>query len=242
MENKVYGPKKTGIYKLTCNINNKIYIGKSVNIYNRLAAHKSAKEVGYLYNAIIKHGWDSFGIEILEVFETFDKTKDNDMLLQRESYYIKLFKSTDRNIGYNRCEYSNDCTGIKASDETIKKLKSKVCSEEHKRKISKSNSGKIRSKETKEKISKSRFGMIFSEETKRKMRTRRHTEEAKDRMRVARLGSSQTEETREKIRASAIGKPKSEETKKKMRKPKSDQHRQNIRLGWIKRKQNKCEE
>ena len=36
MENKVYGPKKTGIYKLTCNINNKIYIGKSVNIYNML--------------------------------------------------------------------------------------------------------------------------------------------------------------------------------------------------------------
>jgi hypothetical protein len=51
----------------------------------------------------------------------------------------------------------------------------------------------------------------------------------------------QTEETKEKIRASAVGKLKSEKTKQKMRKPKSEQHRENIRLGWIKRKQHKCE-
>jgi len=241
MQERGHYPKKAGIYKLICNINNKIYIGKSINIYNRLATHKSAKDVGYLYNAIRKYGWDSFEVEILEVFESFDKNKDNDILLQRESYYIKLFKSTDRNIGYNRCGYSNDSTGIKSSDETIKKLKSKTCSAEHKRKISISNSGKIRSEETREKISKSRIGMKFSEKTKEKMRMRRHTDETKEKIRTARLGSVQTEETKEKIRASAVGKLKSEKTKQKMRKPKSEQHRENIRLSWIKRKQHKCE-
>ena len=34
-------PKEAGIYKLTCSDNGKIYIGKAVNLYNRINAHKN---------------------------------------------------------------------------------------------------------------------------------------------------------------------------------------------------------
>lgn len=82
-------PKKAGIYKLTC-VNGKVYIGKSVNIFNRLRQHKNPKVKYHLQNAILKYGWDSFTVEILEVYDKFDKEKDNKFLLERESFYIEL--------------------------------------------------------------------------------------------------------------------------------------------------------
>jgi len=89
-------PTNAGIYKLTCSVNGKIYIGKAVNISSRMANHKynGRKSIGrcFFENALIKYGWDSFNIEILEIFEDFDKNNDNHKLsiFQKEAEYIKL--------------------------------------------------------------------------------------------------------------------------------------------------------
>ena len=62
----------TGIYKITNLINNKIYIGQSVDIKKRWATHKrqafiKGKEYDkYLYRAIRKYGIDNFSFEIIE--------------------------------------------------------------------------------------------------------------------------------------------------------------------------------
>ena len=70
MQSKTEWPKSAGIYKITCVSNGKIYIGKSINIDQRIKSHKySEKNSGYhgrFQNAIKKYGWDS---EIL-VLET----------------------------------------------------------------------------------------------------------------------------------------------------------------------------
>ena len=98
MGNPSIYPNKVGIYKLTCDNNGKIYIGKSVNIKQRLNNHKhswkSSKKRWYLQNAIIKHGGESFNVEILEIVENFNKLKDNDILLEREEYYINVYDTT----------------------------------------------------------------------------------------------------------------------------------------------------
>jgi group I intron endonuclease len=196
MENHLEDLNKAGIYKLTCINNGKVYIGKAFNIRKRLYQHKNSKVGHYLKNAIKKHGWESFDLEILESFRDFDKLKDNDFLLEREAYFIELFNSTNVDRGYNLCKYSNDGTGKKHSEETKEKMRQcklgKPLSEEHKAKMR-----KPKSKETKAKMSMSQKGRLRSEETKEKMRKSQlgntsnlgnpHTEESKEKMRQARI-------------------------------------------------------
>lgn len=190
--------KEAGIYKLTCSITDKVYIGKSVNIKNRLYAHKhchkKSRGESYLRNAIMKYGWESFSIEILETVENFDKLKDNDKLLERESYYIELFDSTDGDKGYNLCKFSNDRTGIPLTEET-------------KRKMSLSRTGQKRSDETKIKMSLSSKGKAKSDAHKESLRQ-------------SNLGKKLSDETKDKIRESILGRKHSEESKERMRKPK----------------------
>lgn len=182
-----------GIYKLTCHKNNKVYIGKSINIRNRLKQHRSSKNVSLLQRAILKHGWDSFNIEILEIVEDFDKLKDNVSLLEREAYYIELFESADTTKGYNVSKFSTDRTGL-------------ICSEETKKKISIGNLGKKYSDETREKMRKPK-----SDETREKMRNSKLGKPSN------KLGKKLSPETRGKIREANLGKKLSEETKEKMR-------------------------
>lgn len=202
--------KVSGVYKLACKNNGKVYIGKAVNIGRRLNDHKNSKKDGkgncYFQHAILKHGWESFNIEILEIFENFDKLNDNDKLLQRESYYIELFDSTNRDIGYNRCKFSSDNTG-------------RVRSEEHKQKLR-----HPRSEETKERIRQARLGKKTSDETKEKLRQanlgKKRSEDTKAKIGMKSLGRTHSDETKEKIRQSKLGKSHTYEHIENMKKAK----------------------
>jgi group I intron endonuclease len=227
-------PSKAGIYKLTCKINGKIYIGKSVNINRRMGNYRRYdKSIGiYFRSALLKHGWDSFEVEILEAFENFDKKneKDNKFLIDMETSYIELFDSTNREIGYNLCKFSNDSTGIKLSEETRLKMsiaqKGRKMSEETKEKISQSNKGKPKSKEHAAKCRLAGLGYKHSEESKEKIRQgnkgKKLSEEHRQILIEVNKNRVITEETREKMRniqrgnSNASGK-RSEESKKRMR-------------------------
>lgn len=225
-------PTKAGIYKLTCLITGKIYIGKSINIRKRMSNYKHCekrtKGRSYLENAIIKYKWESFIVDILEIFEDFNKSKDNELLLIKESEYISLFDSTNQDIGYNICKFSNDGTGIPK----------KPISDEHREKLRQARRHQIRgpvSEETKEKIRQANIGKIVSEETKLKLRQKTLSDEHKEALTNSKLGKSRSEETKEKIRQGHLGKTHSDETKEKMRKAKegrslSEEHKEKIRL------------
>lgn len=87
-----------GIYKITNTINNKCYIGQSVNIEHRWIEHKSAarnysqKNSSALYNAINKYGIENFKFEIIE--ETSIEKLD-----EREKYWIQYYDTYYH--GYN---------------------------------------------------------------------------------------------------------------------------------------------
>lgn len=190
--------KDAGIYKLTCVDNGKIYIGKAVNIQKRLCRHKNnstkAKGSNYFQNATIKYGWDSFTVEILEIVKNFDKQKDNKPLLERESYYIELYDTTDKTKGYNLCKYSNDRTGM---------------------------IGFIHSEESKEKMRQKALARTYSEEEKDRLRTinigRKLSQEHKDKIKFGNTGKFISDETRKKLSESSKGKPKSKEAIEKTR-------------------------
>ena len=204
-------PSKAGIYKLIDSFG-KVYIGKSVNIRVRLNAHKNykhdCKSKSYLKNAILKYGWNSFTVEILELFENFDKLKDNQNLLIREAYYIELVDASNKEYGYNLCKFSTDRTGIPMSDQARDKLR-------------KARLGTRMSEETKEKLRNGRVGKKFSEEHKRKLREARAnnpmSEDHKEKLRKANVGKIMSDDTKEKLRQCNLGKVVSDETRKKLR-------------------------
>lgn len=86
------------IYKITNNINNKVYIGQTINIEKRWYKHQYLAKTGFkrhLYEAMRKYGIDNFSIEIIEEC-------DADVLDDRERYWINQYKSFDRCYGYNK--------------------------------------------------------------------------------------------------------------------------------------------
>lgn len=91
------------IYKITNLINNKVYIGETVRpVETRWKEHKSRAKSkkgshGYdyhLYSSMRKYGIENFIIEELEF--CLDEER-----YERETYYIELFESFDREKGYN---------------------------------------------------------------------------------------------------------------------------------------------
>ena len=88
--------KLTGIiYKITNIINNKVYIGQTVNnIKQRWNKHCHCNGCRSLYNAILKYGKENFNIEIIE-------TLPIEELDEREIYWINYYKSNNKKFGYN---------------------------------------------------------------------------------------------------------------------------------------------
>lgn len=86
-----------GIYKIKNKINNKIYIGQSLNIKRRIAEHKTpnAKGNNKLHNDIQELGVDNFEFEILEIC-------NKDKLNEREQYYIKKLNPYYNKVGKKR--------------------------------------------------------------------------------------------------------------------------------------------
>jgi group I intron endonuclease len=93
---------KCGIYCIRNIVNNKVYIGKSKNIYKRiiqhlhLLKHKSKDENEYLINSYHKYGHDNFEYFVLEFLE------ENEFLVsERELYWMKIYDSLNPLKGYN---------------------------------------------------------------------------------------------------------------------------------------------
>lgn len=81
----------TGIYCIINTINNKKYIGSSINIGRRLNTHKrqlinKIHKNPLLQNSVNKYGLENFYINLLEIC-------NKDILREREQYYIDFFNS-----------------------------------------------------------------------------------------------------------------------------------------------------
>ena len=93
-----------GIYKITNQVNQKVYIGQSIKIEERWKDHKresfkeDSEKYNYpLYQAMRKHGLENFKFEIIEECAP-------ELLGEREKYYIALYGSypVSDGKGYNQ--------------------------------------------------------------------------------------------------------------------------------------------
>lgn len=110
--------KKIGIYRWTNLLNNKTYIGSSINLGGRF---RDYFKINYLMRykknmiiskALLKYGYSNFKLEILEYC-------DMENLREREQYYFDLLKPE-----YNVLKIAGSLLGFKHSEESLLKLRS----------------------------------------------------------------------------------------------------------------------
>lgn len=185
--------KLAGIYKITNLVNGKIYIGKSWNMRTRIFRHgnksKGDKSLDFIHRSIKKHGLVNFKVDVLEAYPCPGESI-NQLLLERESFWIRFYESHRREKGYNCLIFGTSRTGYKASDETRRKQSlaakgrrpsenaiqsarercgekhpnyRKIVSLETKAKLSASLKGRIKTKEHREALSKSQKGKRLGE-------------------------------------------------------------------------------
>lgn len=169
--------QKPGIYKIICIPTGKIYIGSSVNISVRITSHKTSLRGKrhantYLQRAWEKHGEGSFTFEILEYIT-------EELLLERESYWIQFYKSDSKSSGFNI--WTADRGRMRHSEETKRKIglgnkgkrKGRVVNSPENIERFREMSKQPKSIEHNAKVSKSKTGKKrppFSEEWKQKLR------------------------------------------------------------------------
>ena len=91
------------VYKIENNINHKIYIGQTNNLERRIKEHRHDKRMNHpIYNAIHKYGWDNFSVETLYFGEDYNT---------KEKEYIKLYRSNEKEFGYNIQNGGQDSSG-----------------------------------------------------------------------------------------------------------------------------------
>lgn len=96
---------KTGVYKITCLITSKVYVGHTrKSFYNRYKSHydklrsNNHKAYHYLQSSANKYGIENFEFSIIEICDTNNH-------IERESYWINTLMSYDRKFGYNINRY-----------------------------------------------------------------------------------------------------------------------------------------
>jgi len=224
--------KISGIYCIENITNNKKYVGKSKNIYERWRHHKyklrnNVNKSAHLQNAWNLYGEESFVFYILEKCEV-------EVLSERERYWIDTLESRTEKNGYNLSDGGEGLTN--PSLETREKLrnfnlgkpawnKGIPLSEDTKARLSEINKGRVSpnkgkkaSPELLEKLSASHKGKSLSEETKKKLKEIRNTEEYKENQRKTHVGKKHTDESRANMSKSRMGHPISDETKEKISK------------------------
>jgi group I intron endonuclease len=136
---------KSGIYRWLNNFNGNSYVGSAVNLAIRLRSYYNIKELKRnprpIKDALLMYGNCNFTLEILEYCPVTSLT-------EREQLYIDLLISED-----NILKNAYSVLGYKHNKETIRKLKEKIISPEHKKILSSIHMGKVVNEDTRKKIS-----------------------------------------------------------------------------------------
>jgi len=181
-KNVVYNSRIQAVYQIRCLIDNKVYIGSSIDIYQRWHKHRYCLNENKHPNKRLQSSWNKYGEEnhIFEILEeTFSLGKQE--LFSVEQTYMDLANCFLIECGFNVHQKANSAIGYKHSDAVKRKLRDFHTGNTY-------NLGRKHSEEIKKRVSERlmgnqyRLGISHSEETKKEMsRTRKgkkHSEES----------------------------------------------------------------
>jgi|SRR5208282_1073649 len=146
---------KYGVYLIHNILNNKIYVGKAVDIGRRWKEHVSMASNPNahkypIHRAIKKYGKNNFVFSILQIFD------DEMIALEAEKYWIQYYASNNKNFGYNITEGGEGISGYHHSPESREKMRV-------------SQTGKIRSPQHRVNIGLCRLGTRHTTTTIKKL-------------------------------------------------------------------------
>lgn len=237
--------------------NNKIYIGRTKDWKARVRTGYGNTFVG---KAISEFGWDNVEKIVLDVVGTVEEAD------RLERYYIQKYKSLDLEYGYNMTiggsgggvigKYKKPMSeeAKRKSGERLREYnKTRVITDEYRRKLSESHMGHVVSDETRQKLREANLGKHHSEETRKKISQSSRSSEPDVRAKMSKAlklsgkyraekrratmeeryteGThiKQSAESNRKRSETMSGVKKSEIAKQHMRKPKSPEHIEHMR-------------
>lgn len=207
-----------GVYKITNIIDNKCYIGSSINVKGRISQHKNQLKKNKHHSIKLQRAYDKYCIENFK-YEIVEECTIENMII-REQYYIDFYDCCKN--GYNIVPNAGHNLGMIHSDETKEILRQKSTG-------NKNNLGRIQTDETKKKISDKLKGTHLSDETKLKLsnslKGRITTDETRLKQSKSQKGKKLSDETKLKLSILNKGKKQSKETIEKRVKKNTGQKR-----------------
>lgn len=158
-----------GIYSITNLINNKKYIGQSVDVYTRWRNHKSALKHNRHNNEHLQNAWNTYGSQnfIFEILEICNIDEIDDI----EQRYIELFDTVNSEYGYNNESGGHENKSL--SEQSRKKIadkhKGRKLTDEHKQKIGLASKGHTLSDDARNKIRDAITGIKRSDQTRERI-------------------------------------------------------------------------
>lgn len=110
----------SGIYKIRNLVNEKVYVGSSVNLQGRCRDHRSNLKGGRHFAKRLQQDWIKYAAEnfTFEIIEFCEK----ESLIDRERFWIAELRATSRQAGYNTMTEPDRRSGIPQSEETKQKI------------------------------------------------------------------------------------------------------------------------
>jgi hypothetical protein len=231
---------KSGIYRIRCLANGKVYIGSAVKIAKRWRDHIQVLVNNQHHSSHLQRAWNKYGPEAFafEVIEWVEVAR----LIEREQAHIDAVQAARRSHGFNSNPTAGSRLGATLCEESRRKIgeasRGRTASAETRRKISEANLGRKMSEENKQKLIACRLGKPLSEETRRKLSNanlgKNHSDEVRRKLREfhrgrkpgeecmrkaweTNHGKTRTKEEKQRLREANLGKTHSEETRQKMR-------------------------
>lgn len=171
-----------GIYMIENQINHKRYIGKTIDFNHRVYLHLHYLNNNRHSNTHLQKSWNKYGSENFKIVLFDDRTDEcrgkdidyvNSLLNDLEIAWIKFYKSSDENFGYNLSEGGDGATLFGERNPSFGKPKSHLVKMKISNTINKNRShsgerngryGKPVSAETRKKISQANTGRVQSAE------------------------------------------------------------------------------
>ena len=209
---------KSGIYKITCVVTGRHYVGSAVNIGYRWSRHRWALKRGKHHSPKLQNAWDKYG-ETAFTFNVLELVTDINDLVAREQEWMDSLDAVSE--GLNCRPHAGNQLGLKMSPESRANIsraqKGKKRPPYHRKALM-----APRSPETREKIRQALKGrkpaphVIAAMLAGRRKYTTPYTAEHRKNISVALMGRKRPDDVRRAISAAQTGRKASLETRAKM--------------------------
>lgn len=114
----------SGVYKITCSVTGKVYVGSSQNLRTRWRIHRNELSRGVHKNARLQRAWRKYGKEVFNfaVLEYVPSTE----LLNREQHWIDQLRAVEKGYGFNIRPRAESNRGFRHRRSSKQKIKAGV--------------------------------------------------------------------------------------------------------------------